>query len=217
MLYGKLYTPFLLLMTLVLASPEVSYSTPRLSQRGVNQGFLELYIDEDGGPDACASGTRVGDWVLNSENGQLVFGLRWMGPKDGPWDPWFSWDYDLRSGIWAGSAFKDPKSTLCGRFRNLRCYRDRLIEEVTPWVTQAVGQCTPEDIARFSLKDDVATHAFNVRITINGANIKIEPLEACCSPDGKCKKEVLWKRSTLCPEGADRTSSRYRNTRQPPG
>ena len=169
--------------------------------RGLSNGYLDLYLDKEGGPDACSSGVLVGDWVLWMENQQLVFGLRWMGPKDGPWDPWFSWTYKLEPGIWNGSHFMDPKSTLCARYRKLHCYRDRIVEKDKPWAAQAVGLCTPEEIATFSLTDHVGTHAFNVRITINGPNIKVEPLEACCSPEGKCKTEVLWQRPTLCPEG----------------
>jgi len=197
MLYRKLIRLFLFMMTVMFVMPEVSYSMPKLSH-GLSNGYLYLYLDKEGGPDACTSGIELGDYVLWMENERLIFGLRWMGPPDGPWDPWFSWNYGQPVNP---SQFMDPKSTLCARYGKLYCYRDRIVEKDLPWASQAVGPCTPEEIATFSLKDDVGTAYFNVRITINGDNIKVEPIEACCSSEGKCKKEVLWQRPTLCPEG----------------
>ena len=182
----------LFLMVAVIICPGVS------SAKIILNAGIDLFMDKDGRDDACSQGLYIGQYWVERKDNKTVF----------------SWDSDyfniyLRDDIeqdkwWLPkpliiSQFKDDSSTLCARLIETYCYDT---------IAGTEGLCTPEQINKLNIT--LTTKAFPaLRFLIRGPQITIQPLQACCTPDGTYVKHVLWKSQT-CPDGtesAGKTSS----------
>jgi len=111
---------------------------------------------------------------------------------------------------WWKLQLTDTKSSYCGvvdpgeiRFLTDEPSPDFLNPDV-PWPYSVVNLHDPwipdADLQR--LRAVIITDwPAQLKLTVTGPNVKVEPLEACISDDGKCKKSVRWQRPSLCPEG----------------
>ena len=158
---------------------------------------FQLYAQlKDGhGPDSCADGLSLGNLSLEIDNFNVVR----FQQKD-----YQEWKEEVEQ---SGEGFARRHESLTrnhwlwGDHAWLGFRKSQLQDESTSYcgtLTVEKG-LSPDDLEK--IRGALITYGWpSLKITITGLNVKVEPLQACCSPEGECVEEhVLWQDE--CPPG----------------
>jgi len=170
---------------------------------------LYIYVVSDENPNACGMNERlrVGDLGIRIDNSNIVTGYRDLSPAIGTeslrrkvaFYPEFGGMFCEGTGDgwrrlelfepWWEQQLTDTTTSYCG-----------VIRTVKPSPLYDLPPVSPADIPK--LRGVITTDwPAQLKLTIRGSRVKIEPLEACFSDKGECVEQVLWHRPSLCPRG----------------
>jgi len=152
---------------------------------GFVDGSMDIYIDLNGGPDACTTGFIIGSTHLMFKDGQEGLHIEGNIYKDRD-QTWYLRGFNGAGGI-DGKLIKleleSGKPTFCARVR--------------------FGYPIPKkerQRLRGSFRLDNTSWP-RLRFTINGDNVRIESFQACCSFDHTFIEELPWGKGKACPKG----------------
>jgi hypothetical protein len=171
-----------------------------------------VYVAPDENPENCVKdrGRELGEVLIHVSSSNVVSGYREKGkilvdPNSVHGGMFYASSHGFMRDLaakWWKLHLTDTKRSYCGVVKPGEVWWFLDEKDEHGFIYGSADEPVISDADMQKLRGVIITDwPAQLKLTVTGPNVKVEPLEACCSPEGKCVKQVLWQIPTLCPEG----------------